>query len=47
MILKKQTPNGVIGCVVPLHHQLAIGMIKSILKQADIDLDEFINNLWK
>jgi len=43
--LKKQTPNGEIGCVVPLHRELALGTLKSILKQASIDLDEFIKNL--
>ncbi len=34
IILKKQTPNGEIGCVVPLHRELALGTLKSILKQA-------------
>ena len=45
VILKKQTAEGEIGCVVPLHRELAIGTLKSILKQAEIDLDEFIKNL--
>ncbi len=45
IILKKQTPNGEIGCVVPLHRELALGTLKSILKQAGIDLNEFIKNL--
>nr|MBA4186092.1 type II toxin-antitoxin system HicA family toxin [Acidobacteriota bacterium] len=44
IILKKQTPNGEIGCVVPLHRELALGTLKSILKQAGIDLNEFIKN---
>jgi len=43
--LKKQTPNGEIGCVVPLHRELALGTLKSILKQAGIDLNEFTKNL--
>ncbi len=30
IILKKQTPNGEIGCVVPLHRELALGTLKSI-----------------
>ena len=45
IILKKQTPNGEIGCVVPLHRELALGTLKSIIKQAGIDLNEFIKNL--
>lgn len=45
IILKKQTTNGEIGCVVPLHRELALGTLKSILKQADVDLNEFIENL--
>ncbi len=45
IILKKQTPNGEIGCVVPLHRELALGTLKSILKQAGIDLNEFTKNL--
>lgn len=32
IILKKQTPNGEIGCVVPLHRELALGTLKSTLK---------------
>jgi predicted RNA binding protein YcfA (HicA-like mRNA interferase family) len=45
IILKRKIPNGEIGCVVPLHRELAIGTVKSILKQAQIDLDKFIENL--
>ena len=45
IILKKQTPGGEIGCVVPLHRELAPGTLKSILKQAQIDLEEFVQNL--
>lgn len=45
IILKKQTPGGEIGCVMPLHRELALGTLKSILKQAQIDLDEFTRNL--
>ena len=41
VIMKKQTPNGEIGCVVPLHRELAIGTMKSILKQAQVEMEEF------
>ena len=45
VILKKQTLRDDIGCVVPLHRELAPGTLKSILKQAQISLDEFIENI--
>jgi predicted RNA binding protein YcfA (HicA-like mRNA interferase family) len=45
VVLKKSTPEGEIGCVVPLHRELAIGTIKGILKQAKVTVDEFLNNL--
>jgi predicted RNA binding protein YcfA (HicA-like mRNA interferase family) len=45
VILKKQTSEGEIGCVVPLHKELAIGTLRGILKQAKLGVDEFIKNL--
>ncbi len=43
VVLKKTTPNGAIGCVVPIHKELATGTLHSILKQAQITIDEFSN----
>lgn len=45
VVLKKQTPEGEIGCVVPLHRELAIGTLRSILRQARVTPDEFMENL--
>ncbi|HUU12715.1 MAG TPA: type II toxin-antitoxin system HicA family toxin [Terriglobia bacterium] len=45
LILKKQTPEGAVGCVVPLHRELAIRTLHGILKMAGINPDEFIENL--
>ena len=45
IILKKQTPEGEVGCVVPVHHQLAIGTLRSILRQAGITPEEFMEHL--
>jgi len=42
VVLKKQTPEGDIGCVVPLHKELAIGTLHGILKQAKVSVEEFI-----
>ena len=45
VILKKQTSEEEIGCVVPLHKELAVGTLRGILKQARLSVDEFIKNL--
>jgi predicted RNA binding protein YcfA (HicA-like mRNA interferase family) len=29
VMLKKETPDGSIGCVVPMHRELAIGTVRS------------------
>jgi predicted RNA binding protein YcfA (HicA-like mRNA interferase family) len=42
VILKRKTPAGEIGCVVPLHNELATGTLRSILRQAQVDPDQFI-----
>ncbi len=42
IILKKSTPGGTIGAVVPDHKELAEGTIRGILKQAQISIDEFL-----
>jgi predicted RNA binding protein YcfA (HicA-like mRNA interferase family) len=54
VILKKQvrlddgdeTQFSEIGCVVPLHNKtIAVGTLSSILNQANITVEELINNL--
>jgi predicted RNA binding protein YcfA (HicA-like mRNA interferase family) len=40
--LKKDTEKGVIGCVVPLHKEVAHGTLKGILKQAHLSEEEFM-----
>jgi predicted RNA binding protein YcfA (HicA-like mRNA interferase family) len=34
VVIKKETLDGEIGCVVPVHRQLKIGTLSGILKQA-------------
>jgi len=41
VVLKKQTPEGRVGTVVPIHDQLKIGTLKSILRLARINEEEF------
>jgi len=42
VVLKKHIPDGDIGCVVPLHKELAIGTLHGILKRAKLSIEEFI-----
>lgn len=39
--LSKETPEGKVGTVVPMHSELKIGTLKGILKLAKIDEEEF------
>ena len=45
VILKKETSLGKIGTVVPVHSELKLGTLKSILELAKIDEDEFVKYL--
>jgi len=45
IILKRTTSEGEIGCVIPLHSELAIGTLRGILRQAKVDVEEFIRKL--
>ncbi len=45
VVLRKHTAEGDVGCVVPLHKELAIGTLRGILKQAQVSTEEFIKNL--
>ncbi len=45
VVLKKQTDQKTIGCVVPLHPELKVGTLSGVLKQAQVSVDEFIQQL--
>jgi predicted RNA binding protein YcfA (HicA-like mRNA interferase family) len=45
IVLKRQTPEGEVGCVVPLHRELAVGTLRGILRQAKVTPEEFMENL--
>jgi len=45
IVMKKQMSTGILGCVVPLHKELAIGTLRGILRQAKITPEEFMKNL--
>lgn len=39
VVLKRENQ----GCVIPIHKELAIGTLRSAIRQAGITVDEFIN----
>ena len=41
VVLRKDTPEGAIGTVVPMHEQLKIGTLKNVLKLAKVEEEEF------
>lgn len=43
--MKKNTEEGKVGCVVPLHSELKVGTLSGILKQAQVKAEDFIENL--
>jgi len=45
VVMKKSTPKEDIGCVVPLHKDVAIGTLRSILRQGRITVKEFLGKL--
>ena len=45
VVLKRQTASGSVGCVVPLHPELAIGTLHGILKQAQVTPETFVENI--
>jgi len=42
VVLIKETAEGKVGCVVPLHDELEKGTLLGILRQAKIDREEFL-----
>lgn len=45
VVLRRETPEGASGCVVPMHRDLAIGTLRGILRQAGVSPDQFQENL--
>ena len=46
VVLRKQSAEEAHICVVPMHRRpLAVGTLRSILRQADITPEEFMTNL--
>ncbi len=45
VIMKKSTPAGDVGCVVPLHRQLKVGTLHGILRLAKVEVEDFLKSL--
>ena len=45
MVLKRAEHGRFVGCVVPMHSELAIGTLRSILRRAGVAVEEFMDNL--
>ena len=41
----EKMPEGDVGCVVPLHRELAVGTLRGILKQAGVSPELFLDQL--
>jgi predicted RNA binding protein YcfA (HicA-like mRNA interferase family) len=45
VVLRRDSPEGTTGCVVPVHRELAVGTLRSILRQANVSVEEFMAEL--
>lgn len=45
VVMNKEIEAGKIGCVVPIHRELKVGTLSGILKQAQVTVEAFIENL--
>lgn len=45
VVLRKNTFEGAVGCAVPLHRVVAVGTLRSVLRQARVSPDEFLKVL--
>jgi predicted RNA binding protein YcfA (HicA-like mRNA interferase family) len=43
--MRKETPEGSVGCVVPQHDLVDPGTLRAILRQAKVSVEEFLGHL--
>ena len=41
IVLRKETPEGAVGTVVPNHKEIKVGTLKGLLELAKVDEEEF------
>jgi len=42
VVMRRDTPTGAVGCVVPMHRELKIGTLRGVLRQAKVSVNDFI-----
>ena len=45
VIMKRTWPEGVQGCSIPRHNELATGTLRGILRQAEVTTDDLLEHL--
>lgn len=45
VVMKKATAAGEIGCVIPMHREVAAGTLRSALKMAGVSIEDFTEAL--
>ncbi|MGB0651764.1 MAG: type II toxin-antitoxin system HicA family toxin [Thermoplasmatota archaeon] len=45
VVLRRETPEGAVGTVVPLHPELRQGTLRNILRLAQVEVDDFNERL--
>lgn len=45
VVMRQDTPDGAVGCAVPLHRELKVGTLRGILRQARIAPEDFLDQL--
>ena len=45
VVMKKVTSAGEIGCVIPMHREVAAGTLRSALKMAGVSIEDFTEAL--
>lgn len=45
VVLRKDTPSGPVGCAIPLHSDLAKGTLRGALRQAKVEIEDFVKSL--
>lgn len=44
VVMRKDTPDGEVGCSVPLHKELAVGTLRGIIRQSGLTVEEFLED---
>ena len=45
VVMKKILPDGAVGCGGPMHKEVATGTLHALLKQADVTIEDFEQNI--